>query len=66
MNNTNDNLEDELLEKVLDDGNKDDAKIAKVLLLTTELQEKDKKIEHMKNSMDEKMNNYLKYKYINS
>ena len=40
----NDNFQDKLLEKVLDDGEKDDKNIAKVLLLTTKLQEKYKKL----------------------
>ena len=37
----NDNFQDKLLEKVMDDGKKDYEKIAKVLFLNTELEEKD-------------------------
>ena len=42
LNNINDNLQDKILEKFLDDGKKDDKNTVKVLLLTTELQEKEK------------------------
>ena len=50
-----DNPQDKFIEKVLDDENKDDKNIAKVLLLATELQEKYKVIENMKNNIDDKM-----------
>ena len=35
LNNVNDNFQENLIEKTLDDENKDDENIAKVLLLTT-------------------------------
>ena len=44
LNNMNDNFQDKLLEKVLDDEKKDDENIAKVLLLKNELQEETKKL----------------------
>ena len=37
----NDNFQDKLLENVMGDGRKDYGKIAKVLFLNTELEEKD-------------------------
>ena len=54
LNNTNDNCQDKLLQKVLDDRKKEDKNIVKVLLLITELQEKYNEIENMKNDIDEK------------
>ena len=42
-----DNSQENLLGNVLNDENKDDENIAKVLFLTTELQEKDKEIENI-------------------
>ena len=44
-------LQGKLLEKVLDNEKKDNKNIAKVLLFTTELQEKDKAIGNMKNNI---------------
>ena len=59
LNNTKDNLQDKFIEKVLVDEKKDDKNIVEGLLLTTELQEKDKWIENTKIVLIKKMKNYL-------
>ena len=65
FNNMRYNFQDNLLEIFLDDENKDNENIAKVLLLTTELQEKYKEIKNTKNTIYGKYEQRLKIR-INS
>ena len=57
LNDAKDSLREKILENVMNDDNNMDENIGKVLFLTTELMEKDKKKGMMKTSIDEKMKN---------
>ena len=57
----NDNFQDKPPEKVLDDG-KSMMKYCKSFVVDDQITRKGQKIEHMKNSVDKKINNYLKGK----
>ena len=51
LNDNKDNFQDQLLENLMDDDNRNDENVEKDLLLTSELIQKYKRIEIMKNNI---------------
>ena len=64
LNDNKDNFQDQLLENVLDDDNRNDENVEKYILLTSELIQKDKIIEIMKNNIKKWRVTYRKTKEI--